>query len=415
MTTPRGLRVVIVSQYYKPEDARIPTTLARGLAERGHQVRVVTGYPNYPHGRLYPGYRQSVVRHEQDGQVAVRRVPLIISHSHNPFGRFANYATFALTSLTASRFVRNADVAYVYATQMTASVAPHVWRLTRGTPFVLHIQDLWPESVTGSSLVRVGVVKRAINALLTPWLNQAYRASGAVIAIAPTMQRMLAERGVDVRKLHTVLNWADEDHTEPVAHPETERTGLTVVYAGSLGHLQDLETVIEAAKLVTDLEGFRVLIVGSGIAEDRLKVVAEGVANVELLGRVPIAEMNEIYSMSDFQLVTLRNLAIFSGTIPSKLQGSLAAGVPVISTVNGDARSIIESAGVGLTAEPEDRHSLAEVFRTAYRMEPSERRRMGARAIEYYEATMSMNAGVDRIEQILRDVARDSETRNEAT
>ncbi len=406
------MKIAIVSQYYKPEEAKIPNALAQALVERGHNVRVVTGYPNLPEGRLFPGFRQKLVHHEKDGNIEVRRVPLVISHTQNPIGRFANYASFALSSLSAGRFVRDADVIYVYATQMTAAFAPQMWSRAKSIPFVLHIQDLWPESVTQSSIVRGGFIRGAVDAILKPWLSAVYRRSAAVIAIAPTMQRMLIERGVSEQKVHTILNWADEAHISQLERPHDSRSGLTVVYAGNIGHLQDLENVVNAARLVSDLNGFRVLIFGSGLAEEHLKLVAQGLTNLEFCGRVPTDQMDEVYAKSDFQLVTLRDIPIFRGTIPSKLQGSLAAGIPVITTVVGDVSSLVASADVGLVAKPENSESLAEVFRRAYGMTHAERRQMGDRAKAYYQATMSLSAGVERIEQILQGVARVPRVKN---
>ena len=144
------MRVAIITQYYPPEPVRIP----HGLADRGHGVRVLTAYPNYPDGGIAEGYRQRWNRWEDDGKVRVRRLPIFISHPRIPFARFWNYTTFSLNSSLAWSFMRDADMIYVYTTPMTAAFAPHVWRRTKGLPFVLHVQDLWPETVIGSSMVR---------------------------------------------------------------------------------------------------------------------------------------------------------------------------------------------------------------------------------------------------------------------
>ena len=411
VTIPRALKIVIVTQYYKPENAKIPNSIAQSLAQRGHEVRVVTGYPNYPEGRLYSGFRQKLVHHENDGLVQVRRVPLVVSHSQNPVARFANYVSFALSSLCAGRFVRHADAVYVYATQMTAAFAPSVWSRTKGIPFVLHIQDLWPESVSGSSMVRGGFLKKSVEAILRPWLSAVYRRSAAVIAIAPTMRQMLVERGVDERKLHTVLNWAEErvgqrcqaDLGQLGAHVST----LSVVYAGNLGELQDLETVVRAAAQVKDLTDFTLTLVGAGVAEPRLKRLAIELdaTNVVFRGYVPFGEMGDIYASSDFQMVPLANMSIFRGTIPSKFQGSLVSGIPVITTVAGDVSDIVLTHQIGLVSAPGDVDGLAATFRAAYALTRNQRRAMGENARRYYAAEMSMKSGIDRIEEILASVA----------
>ena len=402
------MKIGIVSQYYKPEEAKIPNGLAQELVRRGHSVRVVTGYPNYPGGRIFPGFKQRLVMREMDGKVAVRRVPLFISHSDNAMGRIANYLSFGFSVLTAPPFLRSADVIYVYATQMTAAIAPQIWNGFSRQPYVLHVQDLWPESITGSQMVKSSIQRRLVDAMLNPWLRAAYRKAAALIAIAPTMGGLLNQRGAEKSKTFTVLNWADEDALDSPAGidaEERELGGVTVVYAGSFGHLQDLQTAIAAARLVSDLPDFRLVLVGAGIAEQDLRRAAEGLHNVEFRSRVPISKMGGIYQLSDFQLVMLRNLPIFHGTVPSKLQGSLAAGVPVISTVPGDTADLVTNGRVGIVARPEDADSLAVAFREAHSMSPQLRQEMAQRANKFYQETMSMRVGVDRIEEILRDAA----------
>ena len=122
----------------------------------------------------------------------------------------ANYVSFGLSAATARSFAREVDVVYVYATQMTPALGPWLWRLTGGAPYVLHVQDLWPDSITGSSLVKGGLGARVVDAALTLGSPSVYRHAAAVIGIAPTMVETLIKRGVDRRKAHLVYNWADE-------------------------------------------------------------------------------------------------------------------------------------------------------------------------------------------------------------
>jgi colanic acid biosynthesis glycosyl transferase WcaI len=401
------VKIAIVSQYYRPENAKITNSLAAELSARGHSVRVVTGYPNFPHGVLYPGYKQRWKSVELDGDVRVRRVPIVVSHSTNPLGRIANYFSFAFSSLQATRFTAGADVVYVYATQMTASIAPLVWQKTRGLPFVLHVQDLWPESITGSSLVSGRLVSRLIHAVLTPWLRATYKAAAATIAIAPTMGAMLEERGVPADRLSVVYNWSDDEVGAVDASARDPRFPLTVTYAGNVGNLQALDSVIDAAHAVRDLEGFRLLVVGDGgeLASLRQRVADLGVGNVVFRGRVEPDQMSAVYGESDFQLISLKNLDIFHGTIPSKFQASLAKGQPVICAVPGDLGELVRTSEIGLVAEPEDAGSIADVFRRAYALTAEERAAMSARAYDFYIENMTTRSGVDAVERVLIDAA----------
>jgi len=408
------MRIAIVTQFYPPEPVPFPADVARGLAARGHDVRVITAFPNYPDGRLVPGYRQRPIGRERDGRVLVRRVPIVLSHSRSAVGRVLSYASFALSSLAAGRFVRGADVVYVYATPMTAAVGPAWWRRTRGTPFVLHVQDLWPESVTGSSLLTGRVAPRVVAAALVPWLRRTYRSAAASIAIGPGMSRLLIERGAPPERVFTVFNWSSADdgaaagaaRARPGGTPAV-RPGLHVLYAGNLGDAQDLETVVRAAAAARDLDGFRVTLIGSGIARERIGDLARGLGatNVTLLDRVPHDQMRPVHLTADFELVPLRDLAIFRATIPSKLQESLALGIPVITTVGGDVADLVTREGLGFASAPGDPGRLAETFRIAHALPRSDRLAMGERALAFSSAAMSKGAALDSIERIVTSAA----------
>jgi len=151
------MKIGIVTQWYPPEPAFIPASLATELVARGHQVRVLTGFPNYPSGKLYPGYRQRWQHVETLDGVTVRRVPLYLSHDSSGMRRAANYLSYGLSSsLAGMRFLAGSDVVYVYLTPATAFMAAAVLKKLDRVPVVIHVQDVWPESVTESSMAPSG-------------------------------------------------------------------------------------------------------------------------------------------------------------------------------------------------------------------------------------------------------------------
>lgn len=408
------MKILIVSQYYDPEPIYIPATVAQGLAERGHDVTVITGFPNYPHGRLYSGFSQGLCSREWDGSVEVIRTPLVISHSENPIGRLVNYLSFALSSMVTSWRVKGVDVVYVYATQMTPTIGPSIARAFGAAPYVMHIQDLWPESVTGSSMVGGGMASRLIAAILGPWLRFLYRQSTATVAIAPSMARMLVDRGVPSSRIKMVYNWANERvpastsvrfREQVVRNPTND--GVLIVYAGNLGDHQDLETVIRAAKSVENVKNLRFEFYGSGMAKDRLEVLATelGVTNLTFCGSVSAADMESVYERADFQLVTLKDREIFRGTIPSKLQAALFNGSAVMSNVAGDVAEICSTEQIGLTCEPGSVESMAEMFLRGAHTAIEARGEMAAKGRDFYVNTMSLNQGMDALETILLEAA----------
>src|SRR5690625_4927931 len=254
------MKIVILTQYYSPEPVAVmPEGIAEELVRRGHEVSVITSFPNYPEGEIYPGYRQQLRLREKIRGIPVTRVPMFIYRGQNSLGRMINYFSFALSAATEMRDVRDADVVYVYATQMTPAIAAAWWKLILRKPFVLHVQDLWPESITGSSMVKQGIGTKAITTLLNPWLKRMYKKASATVAIAPTMKAKLIERGVREDQAYTVLNWHREsvevsingqssDLIKRFRNADSENRAF--VYAGNLGEMQDLDTVIDAAKLL---------------------------------------------------------------------------------------------------------------------------------------------------------------------
>lgn len=405
------MKILVISQYYPPESATIAPAIARGLAGKGHEVRVLTGYPNYPKGIIFDGYKQKWRQFEADEDIQVLRVPLYANHSMNPLARTLNYVSFALSSATARKFAKDVDVIYVYATQMTPAFGPWLWRKFGGAPFVLHIQDLWPDSIIGSSMVRGAKKTKLIEALLSPWLGNVYKSAAGVIGIAPTMVKTLVKRGVPAPQSTLIYNWSDDSAAElRVDEKARDRSNINILYAGNVGDMQDLETVVRAALRLKE-SSLKFTIVGDGVALERIQLFAEemGALNIEFRGRVPRAEMSAIYNEADFALVTLKDLPVFRGTIPSKFQASIAHGVPVITTVQGDLKGIVERLKVGLVAEPENPDSLASAFRIAEEISSDEYNRLRERTRQVYLDHFSCASGVGAVETVLsRAVEKDS-------
>lgn len=399
------MRVLILSQYFPPENVTVPFDVAQGLRDRGHDVRVLTGYPNYPAGKLFPGYRQRWWHRSFEQGIDLLRVPLFIDHSQNAMKRMMNYFTFACSSALAWRFSRGADVIYVYATQMTPALGPWLWRKAGGAPYVLHVQDLWPDSIVGSALSGGGKKAQLIEALLTPWLRRVYKRASGVIAIAPRMLDTLVDRGVLREKARLVYNWAGE--VPSPKQPEYQADGpVRIVYAGNLGEMQDLENVVRAAAVVGPSK-MQLLLVGDGVMKTVLEtLVAElGVNHVCFKGPVPKEQMAEIYGSADFGLVSLRDLPVFEGTIPSKFQTILAYGLPVLTTVQGDVRSITDEYGLGISADAESVDDLVRAFRSAVSCTPEARQRMGAQARKAAKEMFSRDSAIDEIEASLADAS----------
>jgi glycosyltransferase involved in cell wall biosynthesis len=400
------MRVGMVSQFYDPEggSAAVPGAIARALVARGHDVNVLTGFPNYPSGQVAPGYRIRPYQFEERDGVSVHRVPLMPSHDRSVVRRSTNYLSFAISAAIRPLLLRKADVWLVYSSPATAALPAMIARTLFGRPYVLLVQDLWPDSVVGSGFVQSGRALRVMVGLLDRFCRASYALSSAVAVTSPGMAEVLGERGVPAAKLTVVPNWVDEALFRPLESPAdrpVELDGFVVMYGGNLGDLQGLDTAIEAMALLRDLPDLRLAFVGSGIAEERLRQAAAGDDRIVFLGQQPADRMSDLMAWSDVQLVSLKDLPLFRSTVPSKLQSVLAAGRPVLAALAGDARELVENSGAGLAVPPEDPAALAAAVRSLYALPVAEREALGRRGREHYVNFLSEEVGRIALEDLL--------------
>jgi len=398
------MKIVILTQYFPPEPISFSYDLARSLAASGHQVRVVTAYPNWPSGEFHHGYATRKVTAELIDGIEVIRVPVKTGDLHSGRGRIMNYLSFAQSSLAATKYIRGADVTYVYSTPMTASTAATYWKLTFGIPFVLHIQDIWPESVTESALLSNPALKSGLKYFIGEQAKFCYRSASEIIVISPTMKKTLTMRGVPDSKIKVVYNWADES-TVPQRLPTGSATPRTFLYAGNLGHFQDLPNVVRAFNGLGSDYNYELVLAGSGGDEQQVRHLAAGNPRIRLAGRLDRSELAEHYRNSDFQLVTLKDLPIFRGTVPSKLQSALCSGTPVITTVQGDVADLVSNRGLGLTAPAESPSDLTHVLADAIAMSDDEVDEMASRCRQFYVSNMSMSHATSALEESLSDAS----------
>lgn len=407
------MKIGILTQWYPPERAPTPARTAAQLAERGHEVKVLTGFPNYPTGEVFPDYRQRWSHREMDGPVQVRRVPLYPSHDTNGVKRAVNFLSFASTSTAAVGFLGDCDVVYVYGTPMTAATAAVAAQALLGRPFIVHIQDLWPDSVLESGMVGGTTLRPLLAGAINGRLRHVYRRAAHLIAIAPSMKQILVDRGVPAEKISVVYNWAaDECASPPMLDSEVRarlgRPNRTLaVFAGNVGQMQHVETIVEAAAMCQDDTPLDVAIIGSGTAVESVRRLAGelGATNIRFFDRMDSSEMPPIYAASDYQLVTLKDGPVFRATIPSKLGAALSAGCPIITTVPGDVAAMCAEGGFGFACEPENPRALATAFRLAAAEGEVGRSQKSQAAWNYYWTNMSMATAMDSLESILADAA----------
>lgn len=405
----RPLRILLLTQWFDPEPTFKGLLFAKELIRQGHEVQVLTGFPNYPGGKVYDGYAIRPFQRETVEGVSVLRVPLYPSHDGSSIKRVLNYASFAASASFGVLAGKRPDVAYVYHPPATVGLPAFVAKWLRGVPFVYDVQDLWPDTLGVTGMLNrpkiLGAVGRAMAGI--------YGSATRVAVLSPGFKKLLIERGVPERRIDVIPNWADEKQIDVRLPTEARAAELgfgetfTVTFAGNMGTVQALDTVLDAAALLRDRPEIRIVLVGGGLDVDRLKQRAEtmGLENVVFLARRPIAEIGEILTLSDALLVHLRKDPLFEITIPSKTQAYLMAGRPILMGVEGDAARMVENAGAGIAFEPENPEALADAIRRLHTLSPEERRGMGESGSRYYRERLALTVGAARFAESLEQAS----------
>ncbi|MEU8016991.1 glycosyltransferase family 4 protein [Micromonospora parva] len=396
------MRIGIITQWYDPEggSAVVPGIISRSLVALGHEVHVLTGFPNYPSGRLSPGYRLRPYRFEMMNGVSVHRVPLVPSHDRSALGRAANYLSFAASAAARLDLLRKVDVWLVYSSPVTVTLPAMVARWLHGRPYVILMEDLWPDTLAESDYVRPG---RRTD-LIVRWLNRfcdaAHRGASSVAVIAPGMADILSSRGVPRDKLSVVYNWVDERLFRPrTPDPRLAAAlgleGFVVMYAGSMGNLQGLDVAVDALEHLADIPDLTLVFAGSGVEERRLRESAARYApgRVVFLGQQPVERMVELMPLGDAQLISLRDQPLLRSIMPSKVQSTLACGRPIVAALAGDAARLVDESGAGFVAPPGDPYALADAIRRMYELGAEKREELGRGGRQFYLERLSERVG----------------------
>jgi colanic acid biosynthesis glycosyl transferase WcaI len=392
-------RVLLVTQWFDPEPTIKGLSFARALAQRGFTVEVLTGFPNYPSGRLYPGYRIRPFRPEVVDGVRVSRVALYPSHDNSAIRRVLNYGSFGLAALLYGCIAAGrADVIYAYHPPLTVGIAAVLMGTVRRRPVLYDIQDMWPDTLRATGMIRSPRLLRLVDAACR-WV---YRHVDHIVVLSPGFKRLLESRGVPPSKVDVIYNWTDdavlrgEAGALPEAFPSGER--FRVVFAGNMGKAQALESVLEAAALL-QARGSRAcfVLIGGGVEVHALERLAadKKLANVVFLPPVPMARIGPVLRAADALLVHLRRDPLFTITIPSKTQAYMAVGRPLVLAVEGDAADLVSRSMGGVLAVPEDPSSLADAIEKLAGMPAVELNEMGRSAARFYHDHLSIERGVD--------------------
>jgi glycosyltransferase involved in cell wall biosynthesis len=399
---------MIFSQHFWPESFRI-NDVAHALKLAGHEVFILTGQPNYPGPGMFKGYRAWRAGQDQFQGMTVYRVPLVPRGKGGAIRLALNYLSFIASSTLIAPWLlrrRACDMIFVYATSpLLQAIGAIVLAKLKGARLCIWVQDLWPESLQATGFVKnrhalamVGKVVRWIYHKADLLLVQSEAMVDSVTAMAPmTPVRYHPNPG------DKIIEQAGTG--QPAL---TLDTGFNVVFAGNLGTIQSLETVMAAAEILANIPDIRLVLIGSGSRSQWLatEVARRRLSNVQLPGRFPPEAMPGLLAQASALLVSLTKSPIFAQTVPSKLQAYLAAGKPIIASLDGEGARVVTRAGAGVCCPAEDATALAQAVISLYRQPEITRQEMGQAGMNYYAEHYEPGILAMKLTELLDDVLR---------
>lgn len=401
------MRILLLTQWFDPEPTFKGLLFAKALQKRGFDVEVITGFPNYPGGKIYSGYDLKLYKKEIMDGVKVHRVWLYPSHDGSALKRIFNYMSFFFSSfLFGLFFLKRFDVVYVYHPPVTVGLSAAFLSYFKRMPFVYDIQDLWPDTLKSTGMLRNEKILKVISHACD-WI---YRRAAKLVVLSPGFKRILIERGVPEGKIEVVYNWCDEAalSCRTGTLPQSIAGRFNIIFAGNMGKVQGLDAVLAAAQIVKNTnDKIQFVFVGSGLDVERLKKITfeKELSNVLFLPRMSMPEVGFLMSHCDVLLVHLKNDPLFEITVPSKTQAYMAMGKPILMAVGGDAAEIIRQAQAGVCVPSEDARHLASAAIELAMKSPDELKVLGDNAKKYYYGKLSFEKGTESFARIFAEVA----------
>jgi glycosyltransferase involved in cell wall biosynthesis len=401
------MRVLVVSQYFWPENFRINDLVAE-LARRGHQVTVLTGKPNYPDGKIFSEFLKNPGSFDLYKGARVVRVPML-PRGQGSRRLMLNYFTFALSAACLGPWkLRNSQYDVIFTCQLspvTVGIPAAVMRAVKKVPMAFWILDLWPESLQAIGVVRSKLALAALGKLV----SRIYNHCDLILAQSKSFVPAIAKYAGSEAPIEYFPSWSDTTFSavDVKAAPEiqSKQGSFNIVFTGNIGEAQDFPAILAAAEKLKNYQNIRWLIVGdgrmAGWVANQIKI--RGLEScVSMLGRYPVERMPSFFKHADALLVSLKDEPIFALTIPGKLQSYLAAGIPVLAMLNGEGAEVVAKGGAGLVCRAGEYNALATAVLRLTEMTSDERAAMGKRGLVLSKEEFGREKLIDQLEVWLK-------------
>ena len=368
------MKILFISDNFPPEvNAPASRTYehCREWVKAGHEITVITCFPNFPKGKLYEGYSNQLIREEWLEGIRVYRVWSYITSNEGFLKRISDYVSFMITATLVSLKLGGYDKVIGTSPQFFSAVAARIIGSLKSTPYIFELRDLWPESIRA-----VGAMK---NSIVLDWFEKLelylYHHSHVIISVTQSFKLNLVSRGVNSHRIYVVRNGVDLSRFYPRPKDsqlvkELKLEGFFVAgYIGTHGMAHALETILDAAEILQHNPNshIKILLLGSGAQKLKLIEYAsvKKLKNVIFLNSVDKYDVARYWSLLDVCIVHLKDTPLFKTVIPTKMFESMGMGIPLIHGVLGESAEIIENESIGWVVQPEDPAQMANTLITA--------------------------------------------------
>lgn len=394
------MRILIVSQYFYPEDFKV-NDIAFDFVRRGHEVVVFTAKPNYPHGKFYKGYSFWGKSEEIINGVNVIRIPIFPRFDSSGKFLILNYLSFIFFSFIFKYRVKGKfDVIFSHLPSPLIAALPAIWFKNKfQSKLYLWVLDLWPESVQANSNFKDGFIIKSLNKIV----RYIYNKTDVILISSKVFKSSILEKGIDSNKVIKYFpNWAEDVFSNRIIDTEELPVlpkGFNIMFAGNIGDSQDFESILKVAKL-TQNEGINWVLVGDGRKVPWIKseIEKDSITNVYLLGRHPLAMMPDLFKRADAMLVSLKNSPTFSLTVPAKVQAYMASSKIILGMFNGEGQQLINESGCGYAVNAGDFLGLSKKVMEIKRLTEEQRIQMEYKSKKYYINNFSKEQLFDFLE-----------------
>jgi glycosyltransferase involved in cell wall biosynthesis len=405
------MRILIITQIYLPEMGALSNRLypiVNRLAAAGHEVTVATGMPNYPTGKVFPGYRGKLsLRETTSAAEVIRTAYYTVPRNRSKITQLLSYLCFMPAVLISALRAGKVDVVFVTSPPTFPVIPAVLVARLRGARLVLDVRDIWSDELVSYGESGTDSLPVRMARFLERW---GYKSADLIGCTTNSLVETVVRRGASVDKTFYFPNGADLDLFKPVEreNPIADGLGLgdrfVVMYSGLFGIKHGLEVLLEAAKTLSRKKDIVFLLIGNGARRDALDrfIRDNGLTNVIIAGERPIEDIPHILARADACFAACRPEPYPKKLISVKVFEYLACERAVVGSFEGESARIIYESGGGIVVPPGDAKGVADAVLRLYK-DAELRRSMGAAGRKYVERNFSRNGWADRFEKIVSD------------